>query len=244
MGMGVLAFLGSFSASAETEGQRRETLYAYGRYLATTLVDYRPDPREQALVLRGFNDAMDGNVSLDLKLYVRRVDSVVQKIAARRNAAFLAQEARDQHMEALKSGILFKELKPGSGAQPGPTDIVGLRFSGRLMDGKEFEGTHGRGDRVAEFRVDGVVPCWTEVLQRMKVGEKARVVCPAELGYGLEGVPPRIPALAPLVFEMELVDTRPSPKPDHAPVKATQPPEWLTPPDLIYNSSRASKRHN
>ena len=88
------------------------------------------------------------------------------------------------------------------------TDSVRVHYVGTLVDGKEFDSSVKRG-QPAEFPLNQVIPCWTEGLQRMRVGGKARLVCPSSIAYGAQGRPPVIPGGATLVFEVELLGIEP-----------------------------------
>ena len=118
--------------------------------------------------------------------------------------AFLDSAAREPGAVKTPSGLVFRTLTPGHGESPSATDNVRVHYVGTLVDGSEFDSSVRRG-QPAEFRLDQVIPCWTEGVQRMKVGEKARLVCPAEIAYGAQGRPPVIPGGATLVFEVELL---------------------------------------
>jgi FKBP-type peptidyl-prolyl cis-trans isomerase FkpA len=177
------------------------------------------------MVVRGFDDARHGQPDrFDPSPFYWKTDDLLKKIVARRNKRFLAAQAQKPGVKRFSSGLLFMELKVGSGSSPGPNDTVGVRYWGRLMNGQEFESTYGRGNVTAEFRLDRVVPCWTEAITKMKPGERARFICPAEIGFGVDGVHPRVPPMAVLIFELELVDFHSNPT-DKPPV-----PEWMTPP--------------
>ena len=88
---------------------------------------------------------------------------------------------------------------------PAATDQVKVHYEGRLIDGKVFDSSIKRGEP-ATFPLNGVIPCWTEGVQAMKVGGKAQLVCPADLAYGPNGHPPAIPPQSTLVFDVELLD--------------------------------------
>ena len=103
------------------------------------------------------------------------------------------------------SGIVITTLKEGSGANPKSTDTVKVHYRGTLTDGKEFDSSYKRG-QPATFPLDRVIPCWTEAVQTIKVGGKARLLCPPALAYGARGVPGTIPPDSTLVFEVELLD--------------------------------------
>ena len=110
--------------------------------------------------------------------------------------------------EKTASGLVYTELKAGTGAPPGPTDRVKVNYRGTLDDGKEFDSSYKRG-QPAEFGLNQVIPCWTEGVQKMKVGGKAKLVCPSSIAYGDRGHPPVIPPGATLTFEIELLSVQP-----------------------------------
>ena len=107
--------------------------------------------------------------------------------------------------EKTDSGILITTLKEGSGASPKSAEVVKVHYRGTLTDGKEFDSSFKRG-QPATFPLNRVIPCWTEGVQKMKVGGKAKLVCPPNLAYGSRGVPGTIPADSTLVFEIELLE--------------------------------------
>jgi FKBP-type peptidyl-prolyl cis-trans isomerase FkpA len=101
---------------------------------------------------------------------------------------------------------VIRTLTPGTGASPKPSDVVRVNYEGKLTSGEVFDSSIQRGEP-AEFALDRVIPCWTEGVQRMKVGEKAQLVCPAALAYG-DRATGTIPANATLVFEVELLEVK------------------------------------
>lgn len=109
--------------------------------------------------------------------------------------------------EKLPSGVVVEHSAKGQGAQPGPTSTVQVHYRGTLPDGKEFDSSHKRGQPTT-FPLNRVIPCWTEGLQRMKVGGKAKLTCPADTAYGARGIPGTIPGNSTLVFEVELLAAR------------------------------------
>ena len=106
-----------------------------------------------------------------------------------------------------KSGMQYTSLREGTGATPKPTDTVSVNYRGTLLNGREFDSSYKNG-RPAEFQLNNVIRCWTEGLQMMKVGGKAKLSCPSNLAYGEEGIPGSIPRNAPLKFEVELLEIR------------------------------------
>jgi FKBP-type peptidyl-prolyl cis-trans isomerase FkpA len=106
---------------------------------------------------------------------------------------------------AADSGLVYKSLKDGTGASPTATDVVRVHYRGTLQDGKEFDSSHKRG-QPAEFPLNRVIKCWTEGVQKMKVGGKAQLTCPPGIAYGERGTPGGpIPPNATLNFEIELL---------------------------------------
>jgi FKBP-type peptidyl-prolyl cis-trans isomerase FkpA len=120
-------------------------------------------------------------------------------------AAF-AMQAGAAEPKAVKtaSGIAITTIKDGTGASPKASDTVKVHYRGTLVDGKEFDSSYGRG-QPASFPLNRVIPCWTEGVQTMKVGGKAKLLCPPNLAYGSRGVPGTIPPDSSLVFEIELL---------------------------------------
>lgn len=105
----------------------------------------------------------------------------------------------------LPSGLVYQSLKDGTGASPAATDTVRVHYRGTLPDsGKEFDSSYARGEP-AEFPLNRVIPCWTEGVQKMKVGGKAKLVCPPAIAYGSRGAGGVIPPNATLNFEVELL---------------------------------------
>jgi FKBP-type peptidyl-prolyl cis-trans isomerase len=130
-------------------------------------------------------------------------------------AAFSAKVATLPGAHKTASGLVYVSSVKGSGAQPGPTDRVKVQYSGKLIDGTEFDSSYKRG-QPATFPLAGIIPCWKEALQLMKVGGHARVVCPSDIAYGDRGRPPVIPPGATLDFQIELLDVVEPPPPSVA----------------------------
>jgi len=106
--------------------------------------------------------------------------------------------------EKTASGIDITMLKKGTGRQPTADNVVKVHYRGTLTNGSEFDSSYKRG-QPASFPLRQVIPCWTEGVQKIKVGGKAKLVCPANLAYGSQGRP-GIPANSTLIFEVELLD--------------------------------------
>ena len=103
------------------------------------------------------------------------------------------------------SGLVYQSLKEGTGASPKASDTVRVHYRGTFPDsGKEFDSSLARGEPI-EFPLKGVIPCWTEGVQKMKVGGKAKLTCPPAIAYGARGAGGVIPPNATLNFEVELL---------------------------------------
>lgn len=106
--------------------------------------------------------------------------------------------------EKLPSGVVVETLTKGTGPSPKASDTVKVHYRGTLTDGKEFDSSYKRGQPIS-FPLNRVIPCWTEGVQKMQVGGKAKLTCPAATAYGERGVPGTIPPNSTLNFEVELL---------------------------------------
>ena len=106
--------------------------------------------------------------------------------------------------ETLPSGVKVVHTKDGTGPQPKASDTVKVHYRGTLADGKEFDSSYKRGEP-ATFPLNRVVPCWTEGVQKIKVGGKATLTCPPATAYGERGAGNAVPPNATLTFEIELL---------------------------------------
>ena len=130
--------------------------------------------------------------------------ALIASSATADDKAFLDKAAAEKGAKRTASGLVYRELRPGTGATPTATDVVKVNYRGTLTDGKEFDSSYKR-NSPASFPLNRVIPCWTEGVAMMKVGGKAQLVCPSSIAYGDRGSPPVIPGGATLVFEVELL---------------------------------------
>jgi len=198
----------------ELESEEEKTLYFLGSYVGQSLRDrYRLEPDEIDMVVRGIEETLRGEaMELDEQVYGPRINELGQErmaaaVAEEKAAgsAYLEKMAAEEGAVRTESGLIFRRLEEGDGASPSPGDTVTAHYHGTFRDGTVFDSSIERG-KPTDFRLTGVIKCWTEALQRMKVGGKARITCPPDLAYGDRGVPPTIPGGATLTFEVELID--------------------------------------
>jgi FKBP-type peptidyl-prolyl cis-trans isomerase FkpA len=116
----------------------------------------------------------------------------------------LTKAAQEPGAATTPSGLVYRSLKDGTGPSPQPTDTVRVHYRGTFPDGREFDSSYKRG-QPASFPLNRVIKCWTEGVQRIKVGGKAKLTCPAAIAYGDRGAGSDIPPGATLQFEVELL---------------------------------------
>ncbi|UCD67163.1 MAG: FKBP-type peptidyl-prolyl cis-trans isomerase, partial [Betaproteobacteria bacterium] len=131
--------------------------------------------------------------------------AVVAKQQTEESKALLDKAAGEPGAVTTKSGAIVVPLKEGTGPNPRAEDTVKVHYHGTLIDGTVFDSSVDRGVP-ATFPLANVIKCWTEGVQEIKVGGKARLVCPADIAYGNRGAPPKIGPGATLIFEVELLE--------------------------------------
>jgi FKBP-type peptidyl-prolyl cis-trans isomerase FkpA len=122
--------------------------------------------------------------------------------------SYLDKAAAEPGAVKTASGLVYREMRAGTGPSPSVTDTVKVNYRGTLVDGTEFDSSYKRNEPIS-FPLNGVIPCWTEGVQKMKVGGKSQLVCPSSIAYGDQGHPPVIPGGATLIFEVELLGIGP-----------------------------------
>ncbi|MBI4377175.1 MAG: FKBP-type peptidyl-prolyl cis-trans isomerase [Elusimicrobia bacterium] len=200
-------------AWATPQSDEQKALYALGFFLGQNVASFNLSAEELKFVTQGLSDAAQNRKpGVDVQSYQSKIGDLGQKRAAvaaegrkRQEKSFLEKSSKETGAKAFPSGLIFTELKPGSGKSPKAEDTVKVHYRGMLVDGTEFDSSYKRKES-AQFPLNGVIPCWTEGVQKMKVGGKARLVCPSDIAYGDQGRPPVIPGGATLIFEVELLE--------------------------------------
>jgi FKBP-type peptidyl-prolyl cis-trans isomerase FkpA len=188
-----------------------KTVYALGLSIYRSLSQFDLSPAEVELVKQAITDAAANKPAEDLSTWGPKIqglsDARSARVAEREKTLskeYLAKAAAQAGAVKTESGLVYQELRAGIGASPKPTDTVKVNYRGTLVNGTEFDSSYSRNEP-AEFALNSVIRCWTEGLQKMKVGGKATLVCPSEIAYGEQGRP-SIPGGAALIFEIELLD--------------------------------------
>ena len=191
--------------------------YQFGQTLKTQGLDVNLEVYTSAI-----RDALGGKEPLMPQEEIRATITEIQKrlMAARQkdlkgkgeknlaeSKAFLEENKKKEGVKTLPSGLQYKVLVEGSGKTPKADDTVTVHYKGILIDGREFDSSHKRG-QPATFQVKGVIKGWTEALQLMKEGSKWQLFIPPELGYGERGSGANIPPNSTLIFEVELISVK------------------------------------
>ena len=237
--LAILVVLAAFCAAGPAHAQKLETedqktIYALGLAVARNLQAFNLSPDEVAILEAGLTAGLTGQKpAVDLETYETKLDSLAKsrtgahaKKEREASAAYLKSAAAEPGAKTTPSGLVYREVKAGSGTSPTPKDKVKVQYTGKLRDGQVFDSSLQRG-QPADFPLGRMIPCWIEGISMMKPGGKAELTCPADLAYGDAGVPPgsgdRIPGGAALRFEVELLSVEKGAalesKPDEKPAK-------------------------
>jgi len=203
----------AIAAGAEPKTDEQKTFYALGLLIGQNLASFNLSAAELELVKSGLADSiLNKTPQVDLQTYGPKVQPLQQARSAaladkekKAGKAYEDKAAAEKGSVRNASGMIYTPIKEGSGASPKASDTVKVHYSGTLINGKVFDSSVQRGVP-ATFALNQVIPCWTQGLQSMKAGGKARLVCPAGIAYGDHGRPPMIPPGATLVFDVELLD--------------------------------------
>ena len=204
----------SFAAEAPKPDEQK-ILYAIGLSVARSLAVFDLAPAELDVVKQGLTDAFSGKkLDPELSSYNEKIQEfarVRRKALGEKQAGagkeFLEKAAKEKGAVKTPSGMVYQSLKEGKGKSPNASSTVEVNYRGTLTNGKEFDSSYKRNQSIS-FPLSGVIPCWTEGVQLMKPGGKAKLVCPPELAYGARGAGRDVPPNATLIFEVELLNVK------------------------------------
>jgi FKBP-type peptidyl-prolyl cis-trans isomerase len=214
--LGALALtlvLVSPALAADPQTDEQKAFYALGVGLSKQLMQLQPlTPQEVEMIAAGLGDALTGKpAKADPDKFGPKIREIAQarmKVAGEAEkkvgTAFVEKAAKEKGAKKTESGMIYQELTAGTGDQPKATDTVKVNYRGTLIDGTEFDSSYKR-NQPATFPLSGVIKCWTEGVQLMKIGGKSKLVCPSDIAYGDRGSPPLIKPGSTLVFEIELL---------------------------------------
>jgi FKBP-type peptidyl-prolyl cis-trans isomerase FkpA len=199
------------SAPKPVVSEQDKTLHAIGGVIAKNLEVFQLTPEETERVIDGIRAGLAGKSQVKLEEFQGKISELARtrmagnsKKREEEDAKAIAALAHDPKAVTAPNGLIYIPIEEGKGPSPKATDKVKVHYKGTLVDGKEFDSSYKRGEPIS-FPLNGVIPCWTEGVQKMKVGGKAKLVCPAPIAYGENGRPPVIPGGATLIFEIELI---------------------------------------
>jgi FKBP-type peptidyl-prolyl cis-trans isomerase FkpA len=177
-----------------------KAIYSIGLSIYGSLSQFNLSPAEVDLVKRAISDAAAGKPAVDLQTWGPKIEPLMKARSAKTSAAFLAKAAAEPGAVKTPSGLIYTEVQSGTGPSPAATDKVKVNYRGTFVNGKVFDASK----EPIEFGLNQVIRCWTEGVQKMKTGGKARLVCPSDIAYGDQGRP-GIPGGSTLIFEIELL---------------------------------------
>jgi FKBP-type peptidyl-prolyl cis-trans isomerase FklB len=219
--------------SPQLKDQKDKVSYSIGMQIGFNLARQKVDINADILAA-GIKDALANKPQLtpdqvkDVMAQFEKDMEQKQKELGEKNktegAKFLEENKKKPDVKTTASGLQYKLIKDGTGAQPKATDMVTVNYRGTLIDGTEFDSSYKRG-QPATFPVNGVIKGWTEALQLMKAGSKYQLFIPANLAYGERAMGPDIGPNSTLIFEVELQEVKPppTPVPQGSPKVSSQP---------------------
>ena len=198
--------------------QRDKVSYGIGMEIGNSLKSQSIDI-DSDILARGVKDMLSGKEPLMtdqefretmtnfkdemMAKQMERMKEIAEK-NKKEGEAFLDENKKKEGVVTLPSGLQYKVIKEGAGETPKPTDTVTVNYRGTLINGTEFDSSESHG-QPATFKVNGVIPGWTEALQLMKAGSKWQLFIPSALAYGDRGAGREIGPNSTLVFDVELL---------------------------------------
>lgn len=228
------------AADSRFSSEEQKVSYALGaslgRYMENSLKEQEKlgVKMDRDALLQGVQEAYadksklnEEEIEASLQAFGERMKKIVQQKTEQeakenldKGVTFREQFAKESGVKKTKTGLLYKIEKDGAGNALLDTDTVVVNYKGALINGTEFDNSYTRGEPLS-FRLDGVIPGWTEGLKHIRKGGKIKLVVPPQLAYGESGVPGNIPPNSTLVFDVELLDVKAAPAEKKADKKAT-----------------------
>ena len=186
--------------------EESKTIYALGLAIGDNVKPFSLTAAEMTLVADGIRDVVLGNTpKVDLDTYGPRLQGLALEREKAAGEAWVAELATQPGADRSASGVLLIPITEGTGASPTAESTVSVHYHGTLRDGTVFDSSVDRGEPIS-FPLTGVIACWTEGVQKLKVGGKAKLVCPSDAAYGDRGTGDgTIRGGATLAFEVELL---------------------------------------
>lgn len=202
---------GASAPGAALDTDEDKTLYTLGVALGRNIQPFALTAAEVEIVAQGLRDSVLGNeLKAPIDVYGPRLQALAQQRSTaaataekEASAAWVAEQAAQPGAQRSASGVIFIPITEGTGENPTAASTVRVHYHGTLRDGSVFDSSVDRGEPIS-FPLSGVIACWTEGVQKIKVGGKAKLVCPSETAYGDQGSG-EIPGGAALAFEVELL---------------------------------------
>jgi len=215
MGLAIALLTGCTAPRAEVPAPQtddQKVLYALGLVISRNLAPLGFNEAELAVIEAGLTDGVLGNdPKVDLETFGPKIQGMLEARAAQATALekqagaeFCTKAAAEPGAVTTESGVVYLELQPGTGASPGPADTVKIHYHGTLRDGEVFDSSLEH--EPVSLTLNQFIKCFSEGIQKMKVGGKSKIVCPSDTAYGDAGRAPMIRGGAPLVFEITLLE--------------------------------------
>lgn len=211
-----LLFISACSQEPKTDEQK--AFYSLGAQLSKQVSIFELTPEEMKYVQQGMSDASAGKkLAVDPDAGIMKLTEMARSRMAKAaekqkelSKPYLEKAAKEQGAQKTASGLIYKEIKAGTGTQPKAADVIKFNYTGTFINGKQFDSSaqYGKPVEVPFVALGRVMPWLVEGIGMMKAGGKAKLVCPAELAFGEKGYPPLIPGNATLIYEVELLDVK------------------------------------
>ncbi len=207
----ILFSLPAWAVQPKTEDQK--TLYALGVDLARKISFFYLSAEEYEFVKQGMTDVATGKkLEAEPVPYMENINQLLRKrmqdIANKQKELakpYLEKAAGEKGAQKTASGLIYQQIQAGTGLQPKASDVVKAHYTAHFIDGTEFENSFKEG-QPRELSLGKVTACLREGIGIMKVGGKAKLICPSGIAYGDQGIPPYVPGGATLIYEVDLLE--------------------------------------